>query len=78
MVNLSGDVAFQAAHDLALGAPFVQPTLDIYFCSRVGTHTTQNNYVQCAVRLPVPATIQPVALYFATGCRDHALSHSVK
>ena len=67
MIDFSGDVSFQTAHNLAFSASFRDPTLDVFLGPWVSTHATQNDNMQGAVRLSVSPAIQPVALCLATG-----------
>ena len=57
--RLAGDVAFQAAHDLACGEAFCSPPPDVVAGLGVAAHPGQHDLVERSVGVPVSAMIQP-------------------
>jgi len=56
---LAGDVAFQAAHDLACGQTLGSAAPDVVAGLVVAAHAGEDDLVERSVGLPVPATIEP-------------------
>ena len=63
VVDLSGDVAFQAAGDLGLGFSVCLSPGDILFGAGVVTHSVGSDPPQRVVGLPVAASVEPVTHY---------------
>ena len=59
-VDLAGDVAFQDAHDLAGGEPFVGATRDVFAGAFIAAHAREHDPPQRMVRLAVPAGVESV------------------
>jgi len=57
-VELSSDVAFQAADDLGLGLAFLGASLDVGVGRPVPGHSPDRDQIQRQVRLPVAAPVQ--------------------
>ena len=55
--DLSGHIAFQAAHDLALGKAFGAAPFHIGLGALVGAHPAQHDHVKCGIRLAVSSPI---------------------
>ena len=75
VVDLAGDVALQAAHDVQLGEALFGPPLHISPGRWVAAHADQGDAPQGVVGPAVTAAIQPVAVGAARGRRDGAVPH---
>src|SRR6266700_6855830 len=59
-VDLAGDVAFQAADDLAFALAFVGAPFDVVLGRLVVAHADEDDPVERRVGLPVAASVEPV------------------
>ena len=65
VVDLSGDEAFEAAHDFLAGLAFGGASGDVGAGAGVVAHSDQDDGVECVVGAAVTAGVEPVALGFA-------------
>src|ERR1700691_2518336 len=70
LVDLAGDISFEAADDLFLGQALGGAALDVGTGGGVVAHAGDDDHVEGAVGLPVAAAVEPVASGFAAGGRD--------
>jgi hypothetical protein len=71
LVDLASDVAFQAAHDLALGLSFGCPSRDLVDRGLMPpSKPHHHDPVKCRVRVAVSATVQPVPGHLPGGSLD--------
>ena len=70
VVDLAGDVALQAAHDVELGQALVGPPLDIGPGRWVAAHPDRRDPPQGVVSPAIAAAMQPVAVGAARGRGD--------
>jgi len=75
VVDLAGDVALQAAHDVELGQALSGPPLDIGFGRWVAVHPDQRDPPQGMVSPAIAAAIEPVAVGATRGCWIGAVPH---
>src|SRR5262245_29419621 len=77
VVDLAGDVALEAADDLALREPFGFPSRGVGAGTRTEAEARDRGEVEGAIGLPVATAIEPVALRHAgtRGERRHAAEH---
>lgn len=61
-VDLASHIAFEAADDLPPCLALHHASLVVRLSPRVPAQPTQHDAVQCSVRLPVPAAIEPAML----------------
>src|SRR5712692_5356306 len=69
-VDLAGDVALQAADDLALGLALAGAPRDVLSGRLVPAHADEDDAVEGGVGLAVAAAVEPVADRLARGGRD--------
>lgn len=74
--DLSGDVAFEDAGDLAHGFAFGETAGDVVAGGLVVTHPGDDDVVERRVGLAVPSPVEPVSGRLAGGGRDG--SHSAQ
>ena len=72
VVDLSGHVAFQAAHDLAGRQPLSGPPDDVGLRALVCAHTADHHHVQGRIELSVAAAVEPMSLGLSARGRDRA------
>ena len=70
VVDLSGDVSFQAADDLSAGFAFGLAFLDVCDGGRVVAHTNRCDAPECVVGLAVAAAVEPVSYGLPGGRLD--------
>ena len=61
VVDLSGDVPFEAADDLSAGFAFGLAFLDVCDGGRVVAHTNRSDAPECVVGLAVATAVEPVS-----------------
>ena len=61
VVDLSGDVAFEAADDLSAGFSFCSAFLDVVDCWLVPAHAGGSDPPECVVGLAVPSPVETMA-----------------
>src|SRR5436190_22029903 len=69
-VEVSGEVALQAARGLAAAFPFLDSTLDVVDRRSVRAAAGNDDLVECPVELSVAAAVEPVADPLAGRGRD--------
>jgi hypothetical protein len=72
VIDLAGDVAFEAADDLSLAFAFGGASCDVVDGGLVKAHANDHRAVESAVGLSVPAVVEPVALREARAGGDRA------
>src|ERR1019366_9731490 len=72
VVDLAGDVALEAAEDLALGLAFGGPSLRVGAGALAVAQSADGDQVQCPVGLAVAAVVEAVSGCLARGCGDWA------
>jgi hypothetical protein len=65
-IDLSGDVAFETADDLAFGQTFVGASLDIGLRAGIVAHPGQSDHIESVVRLPVTAPVETMTVTVPT------------
>lgn len=61
-VDLPGDIAFEAAHDVLLGQPFGCSPGDVGACRFVVAHARDDSHVERGVGRAVAAAVEPVSV----------------
>src|SRR5665647_968288 len=69
-VDLAGDVAFEAAHDLAFALALAGAAVNVGPGRLVVAHADEDDAVECGVGLAVAAPVGPVAVCLARGGVD--------
>src|SRR5262249_44082922 len=68
VVDLAGDVALDAAHDLVFGFAFGQAASEVVAGGRMTTHADHQDHVQGTIGGAVASPVESVADCFAAGC----------
>ena len=74
-IDLTGDVALQAADDLGLGLSFFGAAFDVGAGGRVRSHAGEHDPPQAMVGLPVAAGVEPVPVTFPDDAGMGAAAH---
>src|SRR6266516_2637235 len=69
-VDLAGDVAFEAAHDLTFALALAGAAVDVGRGGLLVAHADEDDAVECGVGLAVAAPVEPVAVCLARGGVD--------
>jgi hypothetical protein len=69
-VEMAGEVAFQGATNLTVGAAFLDAFLDVGAGIGVVSHADHRDGVQCPVQTPVPTPVESVSGRIPAGSRD--------
>src|SRR4029453_7143468 len=75
VVDLAGQIALDAAHDLGFGQAFLAPSVDIGAGTGTKPHPDPDGQVQGPVGVAVPAAVQPVAVGLAGAGGDGGDPH---
>jgi hypothetical protein len=73
-VDLTGDVAFETADDLAFRHALFRAAFEVETCPGIAAQAGYDDAVEGGVGLPVSSAVQPATLGLSGGLLDGALS----